>query len=1312
MKKQFTTAFMMAAAITAANAQLLKFDGSDATYGKEAGAKVDTVNWYFDGDQERFPFTFEAAVDDDEASNGKALRVVTENTCNDWERCLKFDGLQIKPASIYRVRLTCKAPYDAPVQVALMCGDEYKDMTFMAPDGDGYQSFRTDLTGWSESEYQTKTAMFYYTSDEFQQKIYPSIKADDPDPLGANRFLRLTLKGEGEYMIDGVVVEEAPIAGIYFCGENNVIKVDFGFTTNAALLAKNAGGTLVLDNSLFSVTIDGQAVPAESVEVKEDGGLYIFVSEDLSLDESSNVSVSFNNPGLDLTYTGVLTPGEGVAVPSFTAEAGQYDESLWDVVSIMYEEPKLVTADPVDGSFELDGSINEFKFTYNKKVFVSGENAPTAHLTGQGLDYDLIAKTQDSELGTTVIFTRPAGYGATLPNGAYTITVENVMSEKMVTAETTTDRVDFEVGKVKIAEEEITPLETVYLPEETGANAIPEGWTCYKEYTPEGEAEPMVEEWAGGSSCRSFKFSADGVSQTGFYICDRDDARWTLVYGAVDGHLVHLPAGNIDFGVQAVGWQGQHPTIEWELKDFYTNEVVAISSGALDKSVAAAGDVISEYTRISERFKLDAEGDYILTIHNRNDISAGAIILGYDAKSYTKGEGQSAESEVIVSADFSDVNNGAVPAEGAGWTVYDNGNPGIKGEAQSGRNRMMDLGSCTNMTRGFYNRCFGEPAAYNMTYGEEEQGEPALELEACKYSFTWDACNWKGDANGNTYYFEIKDEYGDVVYSRQDQVYANVNGGAQEATAEKISFNWTPSEAGKYILNWYMTGESVVGNIKIEKMGSLAVYYRNLLANAVQAAKEMRIQVNDDLYAGKTRDALDAVIVEASNPDFHTGAEYNAEIERVNSFVEAMKARRAAMAEYNNVLASSFGLIEELTGTKYEGLDAFQQLKNLYEQYNAVAPSTLEDEELLPIQQQLTTSYNFVLNMKNSVVALYTTQINRLLGLLAEYDVEGTFTEHDVVIAAENALSDDQELATRLQKMVTAAIYERIGKGENPFVKTIYDEILEEEVETPVTIDLTGYIQNADVYCTTDKNHKENMDAATAMDKFPGWTIVGTTNVAWGWDSWTVDEYKPADNGRFATPWGGSVNVSQVVANLPVGNLVYKVDTGDGSHIGEYDAETNTFSDGFENKSTIYYQMAGDEEATSTPFNLGNSNPWRGMATCETAEFALPEGEYSLGKDLTVGAAMVADGDFANVDNFRLYMTSKDPNFDYAAAAAAIKKELETSVKGVKDENRTDAPVSTTYFTAAGVQTTAPKGVVIKVERWADGFTRVTKTVK
>ena len=69
---------------------------------------------------------------------------------------------------------------------------------------------------------------------------------------------------------------------------------------------------------------------------------------------------------------------------------------------------------------------------------------------------------------------------------------------------------------------------------------------------------------------------------------------------------------------------------------------------------------------------------------------------------------------------------------------------------------------------------------------------------------------------------------------------------------------------------------------------------------------------------------------------------------------------------------------------------------------------------------------------------------------------------------------------------------------------------------------------------------------------------------------------------------------------------------------------------------------------------------------------------------------------------------NRNNNIVFNAAHATV-KDFEL---GVEDAVQDARPVSVSYYTVGGVRTDAPKGLSIRVARYADGTTRTCKTVR
>lgn len=202
-------------------------------------------------------------------------------------------------------------------------------------------------------------------------------------------------------------------------------------------------------------------------------------------------------------------------------------------------------------------------------------------------------------------------------------------------------------------------------------------------------------------------------------------------------------------------------------------------------------------------------------------------------------------NQLVVDGSFTNVGNDCTPDQGTGWTIYEL-RDGIPTTVEKGsttafgqRARMFTYSCVPNLPVAYWNRNLFLGSididklknSYYMTYGEEADpaNEPPLILEKARYNFSWYCINWKGD--NNMYYFDIINEAGEVVYHREDLITATLNGNrSSEAEATKIEFVWSPEKEGKYILKWYMQGESSLGNIKVEKVrkrgsGELIEYF-------------------------------------------------------------------------------------------------------------------------------------------------------------------------------------------------------------------------------------------------------------------------------------------------------------------------------------------------------------------------------------------------------------------------------------------------------------------------------------------------------
>lgn len=299
----------------------------------------------------------------------------------------------------------------------------------------------------------------------------------------ANMFCPVT------YYLDDIKIEEGvTVKEVTYSDE--IIKIDFGYATNIANLAKQNKGTFSLDTDLVKVTVDGEETDVLYLEGKEDGFLYILV--DAMLDEESDVVVSFDGAD-DLLYASADRPSSDtqgqVKVFPFKNEKGYWDE-LVDTEFAAWGQPNVRSSVPMNKSFNLKlEDVKEVSMTFTTAVSTKKAKATLKKGTKKT---DLTAAIKLSEDGKTV--TAPV---SGLTDGEYEFIIEGLMNaEESVTAEDAI--ITFEIGEPQGDAEEVVAYQSDFTP--YGQDALPVG---YSGTSDNGERQSTATEpYTGGGAPR------------------------------------------------------------------------------------------------------------------------------------------------------------------------------------------------------------------------------------------------------------------------------------------------------------------------------------------------------------------------------------------------------------------------------------------------------------------------------------------------------------------------------------------------------------------------------------------------------------------------------------------------------------------------------------------------------------------------------------------------------------------------------------------------------------------------------------------
>ena len=1234
-------------------------------------------------------------ISESAAVKGKSLNLFNDpsvtNDNNTWRRAIKFRNLPLQEGKSYRISYYLKGSKtygdnsSTKVRVSLMQGVENADIPV--------NSAQADITNLNDEQFNKYSHVFYFKSKADQDAKYDEQCSSKAEYNAANKdkyFASFNIYNPGEYFLDEVTLEEAAIAGIVY--KEDVICLDFGHATNAATLAKaKSSGHLVLDNSTASVTVDGKAVDILTVELRADGKLYVFLADPIAAG-AGEVKVTFKNPD------GLITCNDGYELKEVT-ETATLDSDFnpnGDIISDIYSEPAVESVTPLDGSFGLETKdIKTITIKFDKKVFTKKNDIKDAPKATLSTGAELTLKTTD-ETSNTLTFEYS---GAELPKGTYSIKVENIVSEYSTEGNDIT--LTYEIGKVKLAETEYNLLADKKTVAEEGG--IPEGWTL------------MVgdNKHEGGSGSRCFAYTNSNV-QAPVYMRDWEGKP------VLTADPVKIEKGDTELRVFTAGW-GTTGGFNMKLKDAAGNDVIAekISvSTQLDKN-RQGNFQVDTYRFVSDG------GDYTFSIElveGSNELLCG----GFEVYSYAEGQGDKVETEVIAKNDFGSVGADHAPEHGTGWKIYRNDgrmrDPGAN--CNWGAEDIDWTGGGGPRIKNIGNKGMTGPSIYlgggcYTTYGEfdvqTDHGGPiegnlpekTLDLDAARYQIGYNIIGWKNP--GETYNIQLdiyKQEEGingTPVYTRIDGTDVCCGSGGDATTESKrIQFLWYAPAKGKYVLKFTASGagegEALVGNVSVETTASLAVQYAEEMRKKLEPANEELTKAKaDEKYKGATRDALEKAIKDYTNPDFHTTDEYDKAFAALDAIVKKSEKRRNNIDGFPTALEAVKNGLDAAQDTKFENLAQFPIAEKAYADYKDVDCVALDDDALNTAVSVMDKNGNLLKNMVETCVPLITKQITDLAAAIVALDPEAEANES--VIAAGNAISDNQKLVSQLKYLYASRLYKKLAT-DNPFVTK--DPDTGDESESPIEVPFL--IQNANFYCTTVIPAGKQSADAKATD-FPGWTIEILSgaispvfNTAWGESG--ASDVKPYADNAVRTVWGDrEYDVKQYIEDIPVAKYTASIVIGeDGSEHTSY----AYLGEGDNQKQSVYEGSKND---------AGEVSYDRGTSLAQEFVDVVPETLSNNLGAFTLGAHMNVKGGFGSVDKASLVITAKADNFDYAKAAAAIDELIATSIDTVEAAPAGE-PASVKYYTVDGKQTLNPQGITIKVESWANGYVKVSKIVK
>ena len=1191
-----------------------------------------------------------------------------------WRRAIKFRNLDLSEGKIYRLDFSLKGTnrYDdgtgkegdarprCKASAQLLQGEDDADISLF--DYNGAEQ-RAEFQAFNESEYEKYSKTFFFASEALQKEKYAEKGKGE---LADKYFLSLSVFNPGMFYLKDVVLSETNAVQSAEFGQY-AIKINFGSNTNIADLARADEKGLVLfdDLSCASVKAGDAIMEVEAIEYHADGCLYIFTVDEI--DAETNVVVSFTNPTDEkqIKFKGSIdTPASLFDIEN---QEVAFNEALVGVLSYLYQDPTLKSSYPQDRAFAIDKTLNEFTFTFDRKISTASAKAV---LTRGESEQELVVKEGQDEFVETITFVRNDN-GLLASNNKITLT--NIISEQDM-GESMVYTITFEAGKPQVAKETITPIHQIDFSNDN-VNTIPAGWTLRNDINDDNpEGEVRASGTSQGSGPRLFHYDL-GDYKNVFYVrsnvAAEKNGKTTATYGDLENAEVIIPAGMLHIDFLASGYKKAGQKVLCEVLNADGTEVLASLEKTTNEVTPDGGPAAQE--KFTVEYNNPAEQKVIFRYTVFADGMQETMLSGIIVNTYEKTEGDTPDDKTIFAdATYGGAENNCAPKAESGWELWQGGERRTAGGNfnYNGTRIFNDL-ALKGLKVGYY--CNGQwPNGYVMYGTGELEGAPKLTLPAGALDITYYAANWKVN-EAREIHFQILDSEGtvleeNVTYTSNDKNMDGQRGATYEA--DKFTFTFDCPADGDYIIKLGSpAGETFMGNISIVQPGSRAVKFYFLLAAAVESAQAALVKCEDAMYDGATKTALAEAIAKYEDPEkitMTTEEEFQAAINELNTLEKSMLTRYEYIPRFNKAVADATTLYTEAIGSKYEKLECYSALEETVSNYSEVNPSDLEDAELIAATTDLENYGALFKNMKKAADDVLTKQIVGAANQLVDMDIE--MVDNEWVNKAKEAISDDQDIAYQLKLRLAKAIYDQCAEGD-PFKTPVLDPETGEEIPGQFesqSISADYFIQNGIFYAV---NLTESRDMQST-DQVPGWNvnkISGNVGYQWSWSAWDGSKYNPVKDVFMIAGWNSDLVFSQNVSELPVGKYRLVMGTqdrgfDDNSANKTAALETRphwtvTGTDGTNQKegeifSYIYWQK-GEGEKNMTPFDISQQGQWYGLTDCQTAEFDVTDDGEATGS-VVIGANMIQYQSSASIDNARLVMVGKIDGYDYAAAAAKL----------------------------------------------------------
>ncbi len=467
--------------------------------------------------------------------------------------------------------------------------------------------------------------------------------------------------------------------------------------------------------------------------------------------------------------------------------------------------------------------------------------------------------------------------------------------------------------------------------------------------------------------------------------------------------------------------------------------------------------------------------------------------------------------------------------------------------------RMFNFSEGGDFTKGLYYR-----EGY-VEYGSTA-GYP-LPLEAGKkYNVRFNTAMWKD--NGNLTLFQILTEAGDPVISQMINNNPNVNGATTAVTGSTVTeIQFIPDATANYLLRWTAaqseegnTGffEIILANPSVRYIpNQVGIEETQLLNTALENAKAVRDGNNSARYDGEIFNALVAAIdkYEAEMTAYTAPSAFRKAAADLDAKAQAMKDHRTLCDKFDTTAASAMQTVLDNAENKFAKSELYAQLKGIAEKWAVadvddegnvyVAAKVVKDDatlsEAIAEMEQIAKVAAAMFSEGESVTgdAGIEVLVDRVRQGAEGLMEMGVSEDDELIVLANNALTDDDELAEAMKNRLKLEFYNKMKNGDNSLFAPTGE--VDPETEEPITktYNFTVFAKNPNIYAWS-------VSAQYSPENVPGWDVpIGSGELNTIWVGGTPRNIEGVPEDVAFTKYHQRVRMQQTVYDLPAG--IYNV---------------------------------------------------------------------------------------------------------------------------------------------------------------------------